>query len=378
MNNKNVVYSSSIVRSLSYPAIDGLRFYAAMLVFIVHFTTMCAATIINIDLPKTGSRPLFGLPQIILWLGDGQHGVDIFFIISGFLMGRTVLQARSFSYRRFLWKRVLRIYPAFFASEVVAVLAYCLLFGVPFWPWSLLGNLLFLNSIPTIDLYVYNYPTWSLGYEAAFYIILPLALIFRHLINARVGTAIMLLLAIALIPDAYIRMRGLFVGTLIASFTDQHLRRVGRFLPTSVLLTVYFGVTILKDTYVVDYLIFYDIIITTIAFLFIQVVFGDGLLNRTFKSKPLRFLGTLSYSFYLFHATVLSLVLTTLMPALDIAGHPNQQIFIFAVLGFAGSLTLAWISYALFERPYFYKNISSQIKQPTIAEALVIPTTSES
>lgn len=368
-DNKMNVEASGVVRRLSYPAIDGLRFYAAMLVFIVHFTTMCAASITRMELPTRGSAPQLGLPQFVLWLGDGQHGVDIFFVISGFLMGRMVLAPRGFSYGHFLWKRVLRIYPAFLASEVLAVLAYYLLFGVPFWTWSFLGNLLFLNSIQDLGLYVYNYPTWSLGYEVAFYLIVPVALIFRRLFGAHLATAIMLALAIALIPDAYIRMRGLFVGTLIASFSDVHLRRAGRLLPAPVLLGVYFGVTILKDTYVIGYLAFYDVMIVTVALLFIHIVFSDGLLNRAFRSRPMRFLGTLSYSFYLLHATVLSTVLTTLMPLFGLAGPPTQQVLTFVVLGFTGSLGLAWASYVLFERPYFARHTVLSDQQPGLQPA---------
>lgn len=355
----SVIETGEIVRRLSYPAIDGLRFYAAMMVFIVHLTTMIAATISHIDLPTTAATPRLGLPQLILWIGDGQHGVDIFFIISGFLMGRMVLTPTRFSYTRFLCKRASRIYPAFLAAEILAVLAYCLLFDVPFWAKSFLGNLLFLNSLPELGFYVYNYPTWSLGYEVAFYLIVPVVLVLRRFIGAHAATAIMLVLAIALIPDAYIRARGLFIGTLIAAFSDVHLQYIARLLPAPVLLGVYFSVTILKDTYVISYLSFYNILITTVALLFIRIVFTDGLLNRAFQSSPMRYLGTLSYSFYLLHATVLSTVLTTLMPLFGTMGIPALQILTFGILSFAGSIGLAWVSYRLFERPYFASHVVS-------------------
>lgn len=90
-----------------WPEIDGLRAIAFLLVFIHHFNEN--------HLQKLSGLPKAILEQIGLW---GWTGVDLFFVISGFLITSLLLRERedfgTVKYRHFLMRRVLRIWPLYF------------------------------------------------------------------------------------------------------------------------------------------------------------------------------------------------------------------------------------------------------------------------
>ncbi len=120
------------------------------------------------------------------WFRLGWLGVDLFFVLSGFLIGGLLvseLQRRGrIDIPRFLVRRGLKIYPAYFvfiAYLVLVPVAKMLAMGGDWWgtayeQWSLYWpNLLFLQN------YVGTNPaghTWSLAVEEHFYILLPFAL----------------------------------------------------------------------------------------------------------------------------------------------------------------------------------------------------------
>ncbi len=129
-----------------------------------------------------------GLP----WLTGGFTGVDIFFVISGYLIGGHIyadLRAGSFSYLQFYRRRAKRILPAFFA-----VVAFTLLTGLVLLSpteTAQLGRSAFAATLSTSNLLFArtdNYfaghsnlnpllMTWSLGVEEQFYAVIPLLMV---------------------------------------------------------------------------------------------------------------------------------------------------------------------------------------------------------
>lgn len=160
-----MVQAGGIIRPVAYPAMDGLRFYAAFLVFMTHYIGLIRTDLFSLPPGEMGS--------LLRLLEDGNHGVDIFFLISGFLMGRSVLARKGpFSYPGFIAARFWRIYPAFLVSYGAAV-ACDLHFG---WRWSpvdALAGLVFLNAIPALGIIPYHYVSWSLAIEFLFYLTFP-------------------------------------------------------------------------------------------------------------------------------------------------------------------------------------------------------------
>jgi len=93
-----------------YPVLDLIRALAITLVMLYHFNAM-----------------YFRLPAETLpyrFFNWGWHGVDLFFVLSGFLIGGQILEenyAGNFSFKRFYIKRTLRIFPAYYAAVLVFI-----------------------------------------------------------------------------------------------------------------------------------------------------------------------------------------------------------------------------------------------------------------
>jgi peptidoglycan/LPS O-acetylase OafA/YrhL len=150
------------------PALDGLRGVAVLLVLAFHFA--------HIDGEGgTMERVLLGATRA------GWAGVDLFFVLSGFLITGILLDARGAKgyFRAFYLRRVLRIFPLYYAY--LAVLFFVVPALLPSvdvkgetqgWLWSYLGNVLFareggFQASPLTGHF------WSLAVEEQFYLAWP-------------------------------------------------------------------------------------------------------------------------------------------------------------------------------------------------------------
>lgn len=126
------------------------------------------------------------VPAYPIWSTVGGWGVDLFFVLSGFLISNLLFN----EYRntghirlvRFLSRRALKLYPSFYLL-LLGTLAYCYFWHVPFTSRQLLGEMVLTqNYIGAIWGH-----TWSLAVEEHFYLALPLMLAF--LMNRRPGSS---------------------------------------------------------------------------------------------------------------------------------------------------------------------------------------------
>jgi peptidoglycan/LPS O-acetylase OafA/YrhL len=136
------------------PGLDALRAFAVLMVICTHFALP--------EWPRAGGSPT-ALTRIPIF-HFGWTGVDLFFVLSGLLIGRQlwreVQRTGTVRVGRFLLRRGLRIWPLYFAT-----LAYLALLGKTGWPdWAFLSNYI---ATP--------YPrSWSLSTEEQFYIVVPI------------------------------------------------------------------------------------------------------------------------------------------------------------------------------------------------------------
>lgn len=208
------------------PAIDGLRGIAVLLVVIAHTILM---------------RPNCWLDeQVAAILGAGWCGVDLFFVLSGFLITGILYDAKGGShyFSSFYMRRTLRIFPVYYAAIFLLLVvlprislpqadAYREIAQHQSWFWLHLSNLHFAQNGFTGDA---TDVFWSLAIEEQFYLLWPLVIWFatrRTLITlciALVAAAFFVRLgmwqlgvkpvAIYVLPFA--RMDGLAAGGLIA------------------------------------------------------------------------------------------------------------------------------------------------------------------
>lgn len=294
----------------SINGIQYLRAYAAILVVINHFC-------------NNGQYYFEALNFRII----GGFGVDIFFIISGFIMAYTLGEFNKETNKQsaisFMKKRILRIYPIYLIILVPFIFIYFLKshFGIsginiP----SLIGSLLILPSITNDENYhMINSPAWTLVYEMFFYITLSLTIFFstnkkKSLINYSI------LLIITLIIVNVFNLQGKRLGwvnlhyiigdTLLLDFILGFIiyfikkKDIKMNIPKPMLLILLIGATSLSMYFAnKGYPRFISYGLT--AFLVVTAFTISNSINNT-TNKTLLFLGAASYSIYLSHPLLFS------------------------------------------------------------------------
>lgn len=146
-------------------ALDCLRTVAVLLVMGAHLREDC--------IPSVRTDAIRWLME--KWTFIGWCGVDLFFVLSGFLVSgllfREYRQLGQLHVARFLVRRGLKIYPSFYVF-LGATVAWLVWTGTPIWMRALLAELVFIQNY---HLGLWGH-TWSLAVEEHFYLALPLAL----------------------------------------------------------------------------------------------------------------------------------------------------------------------------------------------------------
>ena len=157
------------------PALDAVRGLAILLVMVCH---------VAYDSGLRAQLP--GEAALMTAMEQGSYGVDLFFVLSGFLITGIILKARDQPefFRNFYARRILRIWPLYLLFLTVMLLAIPLVFAVPAewqrllhdqrWFWLHLTNFKILQNGDFISPYLNH--TWSLAVEEQFYFVWPLFL----------------------------------------------------------------------------------------------------------------------------------------------------------------------------------------------------------
>lgn len=125
------------------------------------------------------ARPSLGHRTLTLGF-FGVWGVDCFFVLTGFLLGRPFLRgildpAQSLpSTRQFYVRRLLRIYPMYLTAIVTVALAAFALTGRAPTSGDLLAHAFLVHGLFAQYVYSIDSPLWTMGIDAAFYLAIPL------------------------------------------------------------------------------------------------------------------------------------------------------------------------------------------------------------
>lgn len=148
--------------------IQWLRAVAATLVLHLHASMAIAEGKIRVTGPLAPSIPNLGM--------IGASGVDLFFVISGFVMAHSLasMDATPWTLLKARWRRIAPLY-------AIVTLVFASIVGEPVTPAALLQA---LTLLPVLDGRIYHMPLlavgWSLGFELAFYILVAVALRTPH------------------------------------------------------------------------------------------------------------------------------------------------------------------------------------------------------
>jgi peptidoglycan/LPS O-acetylase OafA/YrhL len=344
-----------------YPALDGLRGIAITFVVLYH----------NFNFTD---RFFFG------WLG-----VDLFFVLSGFLITTILLDSldNPYYFRNFYARRALRIFPLYYLVLLIFFVAFPLLKLFPqrmeyfinhqLWFWFYLQNWLvsFYTPPPGSNMLVHF---WSLAVEEQFYLIWPFVIfLIRKTKALLVFMIVFLILVVSIRGVAYsyhiqnlnyaalytfTRIDGICIGAIVAilrKINAQYLKKnIG--VIVIILACLNFLFYFLNEPYgVLPYLALcgYTTFAILIGFLVNEIAgnTGNKILRQILEIRPLLFLGKISYGLYVFHWPVYALLAEPLFIVLK----QSLKISDILCLTFAAAITtilsiiLSIVSYYTFE-----------------------------
>ncbi|OBB35182.1 acyltransferase [Mycobacterium sp. 852002-51961_SCH5331710] len=356
----------SVSRAERVASLTGIRAVAALLVMLTH----AAYT--------TGKYPQ---GYVGLVYSRAEIGVPIFFVLSGFLLFAPWVKAAAAqrpapSVRRYAWHRVRRIMPAYVVTVLVAYLVYHFRTAGPNpgHTWEGLFRNLTLTQIYT-DHYLYSFlhqgltQMWSLAVEVAFYVLLPLLawllLVVLCRRRWRPGLLIGGLTALALVTPAWLilvhttdflpdgarlwlpsYLAWFIGGMLLAALQPLGVRAYGlACIPVAVACYFIASTPIagepttspneLREAVVKAF--FYAVIATLAV---APLALGDrGIYARLLSSRPMVFLGEISYEIFLIH------LITMEVAMVEILHYPiyTGSIVMLFLVTFVMTVPLAWL-----------------------------------
>ena len=347
-------------------ALEGLRGYAAFLVFLVHAFGLLATRLYGIDVEThriaDDANPV---RAALVFLFHSHYGVDLFFVLSGLLMGDLALR-RWRGTKRFLWRRWLRIYPTYAASTFVVVLI----------SWAWLGrlpttteawtNVFLLQGFFVLEIRALNPTSWSLTYEAVFYALVPWFAIVSHgrvpgLRRAApvLAAAFALLVAVpALIPvpkAIYFAHFALFVPGIALGLLDEAERaRLAASTPLWLVALAWaaFTLAVKLVAFTNEEAIYYFASGLACGLLVLKACDAKGAFGRLLSARAPLWLGRHSYSFFLIHYIVVHAWGAALLSVIPLT-HPLAYAVAFLGGAFPLSLAAAWLLFGATERFYF-------------------------
>ena len=364
------VHPSSTVHSLDrIPALDGLRGLAVLIVLVFHTLPITDRSSSAITLWNTIAKSC--------WVG-----VDLFFVLSGFLITAVLLKSTGDShyFRNFYTRRALRILPLYFT--LLFGLIYVIPYLVPttalpplyhrltdnqLWVWTFLQN--FLQSRAPHELPGLGH-FWTLAIEEQFYLVWP-ALVFWL---SRRNLAILSIAVCLLEPAArwlclhfgystlavreltYLRLDSLLFGALLCLLLRQTQAIATTLKLLSLAALAVLGYILYQNTFLPYESPAIDIAgYSAIAILctgLIYLCLQDHLHSQRFFSAPLlRWFGHYSYGIYIFSIPTLLCFENFIAPRLHLHGAfiwPVVRLFCTGLL----STALAYLSWHLLESPF--------------------------
>ena len=384
-----------------FPALDGLRAIAFLLVFFQHF---------------------YALP----W---GWTGVNIFFVLSGFLITGILFDTRDDVHRarNFYVRRTLRIFPLYYGI----FLGLLLLWPIFHWQWSaawLLWPLYFANYLrlvhgaavlhsplnlaanawlsspllPRTQIYLGHF--WSLCVEEQFYLVWPWVVFWvrsRRILLWICGLSVILVPLLRLLAQhtapawmvqghmfnaTPFQLDSLLLGGLLALLWRGPYR--ARLLTVGRVCAVLFAiVTIAFLAHSIDFHAFpnwreayhYPIWQPSFGTSFVNLfaaalvlccIHPSGWFVRLFSLYPLRWLGRISYGAYVFHDIFHDLYVHTSIAighhSAYLAANKNE---VAIVLGLTSTCLFAWLSFRYFESPFLNLKERWTLRTPSAGRA---------
>jgi peptidoglycan/LPS O-acetylase OafA/YrhL len=293
-----------------YPALDGLRGFAIILVLLYH----------NFDFIRIFENA---------WIG-----VDLFFVLSGFLITEILTREKTFEnfLRNFYIRRVLRIFPIYYLSLIVFlyVLPYLInyQFSIHFflvnqkWFWVYMQNWFFIFTKQENNNFLNHF--WSLALEEQFYLVWPFTILILKFPN-RIISFLLTILCVLLVARIFLwtlhfnglsyislyrfsRIDSLCIGSLLAALrfnNGKSFNNYDKLLIALFLISIFVILPGIRQVFHLHlpYLAccFYPGIALFFGFFVKSCLNPLSAFSKIFNIGVLRFFGKLSYGLYLYH-----------------------------------------------------------------------------
>ncbi len=331
-----------------YSALDTLRLIGFIFVSFHHFPAL--------------------LSKFPVLVNQGYHGVDLFFLLSGFLTTSSLINEYHkndrISIRSFAFKRAIRILPLYFLALVIV--------GAIFWAFPE-GNIYrIIGMIGMIDNFLATIGTaplgsarhlWAISEEWQFYFVILVLFIF--LIKKKRSTQIFVLGGILAwlvlmrlciwelgyhhnyIYDSPLRADSFIIGMMLGlGFFDRLINKVSSFVwliaGGGIIAVVLYLPPITAQQW--DQVYIYTL--NSIGCLFLVMsMLNESLISHVLSFQPLRYLGKISYGLYVYHIFIFDLIMRykdTVFPQWS----PSRLY----ILGMAITIVLGIISYEAYEK----------------------------
>jgi peptidoglycan/LPS O-acetylase OafA/YrhL len=356
------------------PALDGVRGLAIGLVLVYHFFAF--------------AKPGGALSRVLVGAADlGVSGVDLFFLLSGFLITGILLDTRSRPryFRNFYVRRALRIFPLYYGVLIAIFVvaprlgassagSFPLLRQAEPWAWLYAVNVFSSTHGPWAHSYLDHF--WSLSVEEHFYFVWPLVVLwlgenprkfFRAALilaglsrGARLVADLAGVYPVATYSLTFFRLDCLCLGGAVAAAVRDPAAKA--WLSAKARSFAYAGVALLVASYgllawkpcppvVAEHAQSLGLI-GVFLFLVVSAAGPATASTRLLASAPLRFLGKYSYGLYVFHAFVSQYFR---MHGTDVRlgnalGSHFLGLTLESVAGIGVSILIALVSYHLIER----------------------------
>jgi peptidoglycan/LPS O-acetylase OafA/YrhL len=352
------------------PQLDAVRGIAIILVLLVN---------------TSEKYPELHLQRVV---GNGWMGVDLFFVLSGFLITGILLDAKREPayFKNFYARRALRILPLYYSvllfmfvlvpplhpAEGQAIVAR----SSPWWAYPLfLQN--FLIAVPTQAVGPLGV-SWSLAIEEQFYLLWPLVVRFCSLALLRRIAITMILLSapltfylsshhVLIYSNVFCRQVGLMAGALLAVLVRSENFEPSKYANVAWILFAFaLAAAFVSESRGARWLAFTTVALAAASFVFLALHSSQRWLQFLLRNRFLRYTGTISYGLYLLHK-----IPTDLMQALHLDRHP----ILILPLALLGSYALAALSWNILEQPFLRlkRFFPSGSLRPSSAAARVLP-----
>lgn len=331
--------------------LTGLRFLVSIYVVLYHIS--------------------YSIPQSLItkFLEKGYLGVDIFFVLSGYVLAY-VYKEQFFDnkinknkFLSFSIKRFARIYPLHFATLLASIIYLHFLILVTKHPIHLhyeniLPQLLLIHAWGITEINAWNFPSWSISAEWFAYIFLfPTAtLIFNRfgkvmLLLLAVLTWVLLILYISDTKDGLnittigiLRIIPEFLaGVMLYLYYTHYKEELNKYisLVNIVILLICFIIYILYPSQITF------VILPLICLLILNLVIGSRIINAFFGNKIIVFLGEISYSIYMVQFFSISICEIVIRNSSFLSAYSYTKILLYLF----STLIFALLAHFIIERP---------------------------